>query len=108
MSGEINCGFQHHFVAECRFHLATFIGSWLISTVGDYRHNGKRDTIGSGRTFETLVFSTDGIKHSDEGHPTVVDWLEKGFAGYNDEEAANRGHARMVAKYRRKVKEGAE
>jgi hypothetical protein len=108
MSGEINCGFQHHFICECRFHLATFVGSWLVSTVGDHQDNDVRKPIGAGtregggRTFETMVFPTDGISHQDEGHPIVTEWSANDFEGYGDEVAANRGHARMVAKYRRK------
>jgi|GEM_PF-4029981 len=96
-----NCGFQHHLCVECRFHLATFVGSWLISTVGDYINplTKKRDTIGSGRAFETFVFTTDGKPDPESGHPTIIGWNERDSNEYMHERAACEGHEAMVAKY---------
>lgn len=79
------CGAQHHFVGHCRFHRATFIDDILVSTVGDYRPvsgSGKRDEIGVGRFYETMVFRTDGDwtleQQNDEAwqHPNVLDYTE--------------------------------
>src|SRR5690606_14607285 len=73
------CGFQHHLVVECRFHLATFVGQWLVSTVGDHRDkDGSQKTIGAGMDslYETYVFRTDGIDDPETGHPSIWDWSE--------------------------------
>lgn len=74
---------------DCRFHLATVVGPWLVSTVGEYlpdegsreilarsrgivlegRGDARRadymrkigyEQIGAGRTYETMVFPVSG------------------------------------------------
>jgi hypothetical protein len=57
-------GHAGHLVVSnsCLHHLCTRVGDVLVSTVGDYRPrhlNGKRDTIGSDRYYETFVFRLD-------------------------------------------------
>jgi len=105
-----------HFIAgpHCRFHMATVVGPWLVSTVGEYvppRHvaggddvefkwlkeNWPGEDIGSGRKYETMVFRVDrGKRCEDEscgcGMPMVADWMEKDFSGYNNAGDATRGH----------------
>lgn len=56
-------GYPGHFIcaARCQFRMCTQVGSYLISTVGDYRPDGvdgERETIGAGKEsfFETYVF----------------------------------------------------
>lgn len=56
-------GFPGHLIVSnmCRFHMATQVGKYLISTVGEYRPEGDgkpRRTIGAGDQsfFETYVF----------------------------------------------------
>jgi hypothetical protein len=44
-----------HSADECQFHLATQIGKFLISSVGDRYRNGKRIPLSS-HYFETYVF----------------------------------------------------
>lgn len=100
----LDCGQQHHFIGECRFHLATFIGNRLVSTVGDYwRSDRTRDTVGLGRYYETYVFQTDddwSVKgEGDEqwAHPHVTDWSElEGHASQTAMEATET-HWRVVA-----------
>lgn len=95
---------------ECRFHLATYVNGFIVSTVGEYVHDGKRRTIGRNRFYETMVFVAR------PGTGTCCPWVQADgqdvdFEGYNDAGAAREGHMRMVEKYRhtkaRKPKEGA-
>lgn len=50
-------GHQAHLCVNCRFHLATFVNGYIVSTVGDYYSKGKKTTIGGGTNsfFETFV-----------------------------------------------------
>src|SRR5688572_3663607 len=105
---------------DCRFHLATVIGPWIVSTVGQYLPDesareiiakshgvsltGKGDerrwsfmsqigyeTIGLGRTFETMVFRAGPPCTAEEcgcGMPSLANASELDFAGYNDAKAA--------------------
>lgn len=122
-----------HFICgqDCRFHLCTLVGPWLVSTVGEYlpdssiweieakfrgvtlegRGDARRadymrkvgySQIGSGRTYETMVFPA-GERCSAEGcgcgMPTASDWSERDERGYNDAAAATRGHYEMCEKW---------
>lgn len=94
-------GMPGHFIgsAACCFHLCTDIDDrWRVSTVGCYhprvlpgeRTIRNRVTIGADRLFETMVFQLkDG---NCEGDALEMD-------PYNDEEAAEAGHAAMVEKW---------
>lgn len=59
-------GLAGHFIgaASCRFHMATEIGDYLVSSVGDYypRDAEEAQDIGYGRKFETFVFKTNGTR----------------------------------------------
>lgn len=107
-----------HFIASqwCRFHLATVIGKYLISTIGEYVHprHGKGSEVKEnqwldqnwpgedlgidGRKYETLVFKVngkctcgcDGPLHNGES-------LEA--EGYYDARSARNGHMRLCRKY---------
>jgi len=53
----------------CRFHMATLVGGYMVSTVGDYRppHASEKDCpamreIGCNRMFETFVFRASPSK----------------------------------------------
>lgn len=86
----------HLCVSEyCRFHLATQIGQYLVSTVGDYYPHGKQsekpETVGCGRTFETMVFKIDGPCECGCGMPKIIP-EELVCDGYNDRASANKGH----------------
>jgi hypothetical protein len=43
---------------DCRFHLCTQVGPWLISTVGEWMPDPRKpcQELGSGRLYETMVF----------------------------------------------------
>lgn len=96
-------GSAAHFIASdsCRFHLATEIGQYIVSTVGDYypRGEGHAQEIGCGRKFETFVFRK--IKGRCECGcglpkftPSEIDSLPA-----NDRRTANANHLRLCRKY---------
>lgn len=41
---------------RCLFHLATHVGGFIVSSVGDYRPDGDRKPVGGGFDYETMVF----------------------------------------------------
>lgn len=92
-----------HFIAAnyCRFHLHTHVGRFCVSTVGDYHppklrapreREEQMEQVGLDRFFETMVFAL-----GDNDSP--VSWSNIDFDAYNDRDAANAGHERMVRRY---------
>lgn len=59
-------GVAAHFCAanKCRFHLATRVGGYVISTVGLYfpGHGETQAPVGSDRNYETYVFVYGGMR----------------------------------------------
>ena len=91
---------------QCRFHLATKVGDYLVSTVGEYypSHKNENDgpeTIGYDRLFETMVFKAGEPCSCGCGLPTI-DGSELDMDGYNDAGAANKGHLAMCYKWENK------
>lgn len=98
----------------CRFHLATEIGDYLVSTVGEYVHPTKSkaseyeeslflaehplgEEIGCGRLFETMVFRVDGhcvAEGCNCGMPKVAGF-ELASSGYNTRKDATEGHMKL-------------
>ena len=101
-------GYAGHLIVgeDCRFHLWTKIGRYIISTVGDYRPNkdGEMKTIGAGDKsfFETYVFRAS--KNDKCGCPTPKDWSEIDGTRYPTHEKATVGHLNFCKKYARKQK----
>lgn len=110
-----------HFICGrwCRFHLATQVGIWFISTVGEYVHprhsegserkesewlkeNWPGEDIGCDRKYETMVF-TAGLPCTREGcncgMPLPDDYTEIDANGYNTAGDATAGHMKMCEKY---------
>lgn len=111
-------GSHGHFICGrwCRYHLATEIGSYLVSTVGQYVHprhtagseqaeadwlqeHPHGEEIGAGRYYETMVFRVIG--HCDRpdcgcGLP-VCDYGELDCRGYTTPAAATAGHMELCA-----------
>jgi hypothetical protein len=121
-----------HFICarDCRFHLATAIGKHIVSTVGEYLPDSTvRDIfaksrgvelkgigderladymkkigyeeIGFDRKYETMVFKANRSKRG------CCPWeqtsgSELDFAGYNDADAAYKGHMKLCAKWARR------
>lgn len=103
-------GFPGHHCcgSRCQFHLATNIGDKiLVSTIGRFvpdplRHPNVTDTVGTGRDFETMVFSINGDDKL--GNPNVLDWSsELEGIGYMGSVEAELGHYRMCEKWAEKL-----
>jgi len=122
-----------HFICgnDCRFHLNTYVGKYIVSTVGelwpdssvraikakcrgieivgrgdswdfDYMKKIGYDEIGYNRKYETMVFRA---KRSSENK--CCPWrMESGreldFSGYNEAESAFKGHMKLCEKWSRK------
>lgn len=97
-------GHAQHFICarSCQFRMATSVGPYVISTVGEYDPKGSDDgawtAIGCGRLYETMVFRTEGT-HERCGCPLIKDFEELECAGYNDPVAATKGHMLMLGRY---------
>jgi hypothetical protein len=98
-----------HFIGadDCHFHIATQIGEYLISTVGEYRplketggylYGREPVEIGINRKYETMVFRAAGPCQCGCGMPEHSG-SEIDFSGYNTRAEANVGHEALCAKY---------
>lgn len=121
-----------HFICsrDCRFILNTYVGKYIVSTVGEYLPDypvreilaesrgitlvGKGDarladymkkigyeTVGIDRKYETMVFPAK--KSDDKCCPfRMKDSVNIDFAAYNEPEEAYKGHYKMCLKWSRK------
>lgn len=81
----------------CRFHLATKIGNYIVSTVGEYfppQALDKPTNIGWNRIYESMVFKIEGTCECGCGLPKISG-SEIEANGYNDAKAATLGHRAM-------------
>jgi len=91
-----------HFICgnACQFKLATYVGKYIVSTVGDYPDSitGKFTNIGANRMFETMVFKA---KKSDNKCCPYEIIVEKhvDMEGYNKQEDAMEGHYKLCEKW---------
>ena len=114
-----------HFICGrwCRFHLATRVGPWLVSTVGSYVHprnsgGGERaesewlaknwpgEEIGAGRKYETMVFKAGkpcDARGCDCGMPSLADAMELDVIGSNTPGEARRAHMELCHKWAHKT-----
>lgn len=93
-----------HFIASssCRFVLATYVGKYIVSTVGEYvpkhRQNEGFEDIGANRKYETMVFKAE--KSEDKCCPyRIIVQDEVDFEPYNEAGDARRGHMRLCNKW---------
>jgi hypothetical protein len=96
-------GYAGHFVGGkmCAYHLATRIGQFFVSTVGDYYPDAKtRERLGADAEswFETFVFRCNG--EDGYGNPNV-DFQEIDSRRYADSLVAENGHYEFCEKYAR-------
>lgn len=96
-----------HFICghNCRFHLCTLVGGYLVSTVGQLPKRGPDsndyEEIGFGRKFETMVFKAGekcSVKDCGCGLPQI-EGSELDTGMYNNAGAATRGHMKLCRKY---------
>jgi len=106
-------GSPQHFccASMCRFHLATKVGEYIISTVGNYHsllkledklrdiNEDGAEEVGCGRFYETMVFLCGEEDKECGCHVNITDLSEVDFKGYQTASEANAGHFRMCEKY---------
>lgn len=119
-------GTAGHFIGgnQCRFHLCTEVGDYLVSTVGEYDPAGESKEmrailkrsydeagdkncikIGCDRFYETMVFKTKKSRCACGcGVPNIVP-NELDFEGYDTAGEATKGHFKMVEKWSEKYSE---
>lgn len=107
----VELGCAGHFIcsSRCRFRRHTQVGKYRVSTVGDMYYDESdtnRRTLGAGKKdfFETMVFKTTGSRCKQNegcGCMQVVSWSEVDGERYETAGAAQRGHERYIAKYRK-------
>lgn len=121
-----------HFICgnNCRFHLATYVGNYIVSTVGelvppdavreisakcrgivlegrgdarlaDWLKKHGFEEIGCGRTYETMVFKAKKSKNKCCPY-TMTQPTELDSEGYNSEADAFKGHYRLCKKWAKK------
>ena len=118
-----------HFILgqKCRFRLNTYVGNYIVSTVGEYvldnnlidlltpefkhlRGDNKEyayirkykcEDIGCGRKYETMVFKARKSKHKCCPYEIIVN-DEVDSNGYNEPEQAFKGHLRLCMKWSEK------
>jgi len=100
-------GSAAHFICGpwCRFHLATVVGQWLVSTVGEYvsaydtkmhGESAQPTTIGHKRLYETMVFRAGAACAEPEcGGEYHADGQELDFAPANTRAEAYAAHRRL-------------
>ena len=112
-------GKSGHFICgeDCRFHLCTLVGEFLVSTVGEYlpqeHHHGlpraKSLTglpLSDGlsfwlrrRKYETMVFRAGPACKCGCEQPTLASGRDLDFTAYNKAGDAARGHYAMCEKW---------
>ena len=122
-------GHAGHFILGdmCRFRLNTYVGKYIVSTVGEYvpdsqvrnilvksRENRqlpkgdvgeaeyikkyKCEELGVGRKYETMVFKSRKSKNKCCPFEIIVS-EEVDFSGYNSAEEATKGHLELCEKW---------
>ncbi len=121
-----------HFICgnNCRFHLSTYVGGYLVSTVGelvpdegsreisaecsgitlegrgdarlaDWLKKHGYEKVGCDRIYETMVFKAKKSKNKCCPY-TMTQPTELDFEGYNSEADAFKGHYRLCKKWAKK------
>lgn len=94
-----------HFVGadSCIFRMATYVGGYIVSTVGEYRPHGVVQMIGADRKYETMVFKAR--KSKEPGHCEVCPWFihdagnNLDFDAYNEPKDAFAGHMKLCKRW---------
>ena len=104
-----------HFICghDCLHHLATRVGNYMVSTVGNYRPRHKwtlpgpvmpdAEEVGYNRKYETYVFRITNGNGCDCGCGLPsIDLSEIDSLSANDGVTSNRNHVAMCRKYARR------
>lgn len=103
-------GHAGHFICstKCLFRLATKVGLYLISTIGDQFSEGRSNPIPLGLAeddlFETMVFSLKGAKKCKCGCDQLMptDWGELLVRRYSTSALAREGHINVCLEFAKK------
>lgn len=97
-----------HFIRgeRCQFRLNTYVNGYIVSTVGEFVSSIKPtdapfQNIGSNRLYETMVFHAKRSEHKCCPYRAMTG-TDLDSAGYNEADAACKGHLEMVKKWSRK------
>ncbi len=95
--------------SRCRFHLSTYVGGYIVSTVGEcpkdrIMDNEKFEPVGSGsEVYETMVFKA--VKRVDKCCPWKIDCCEStDCERYMTADEATVGHMRYCKKWAKRVR----
>lgn len=85
---------------RCRFTLATYVGGYIVSTVGEWPDDSGQgfQKIGSDYKYETMVFKARRMNEPCCKWEAIID-QQVDFDTYNDPGAANKGHMRLCKKW---------
>lgn len=100
-------GHAGHFIggSSCRFHLNTYVGGYIVSTVGEYdpynKGWGNFEELGINRLYETMVFKAEKESKDDaQCCPyRIIVSEEMDMDGYNDPAAAYKGHLKLCKRW---------
>ncbi len=86
--------------SNCRFVMNTYVGKYIVSTVGEYRpeYSKEIEEIGLDRKYETMVFHAGKSEHKCCPYQ-VSNLTEIDMEGYNTSEAAFSGHYKLCKKW---------
>ena len=104
----------------CRFHMATMVGQYIVSTVGEYVHprhakgsesgeakwlkkNWPGEDVGYGRKYETMVFPAGQRVEGRCCQYEPSSWLELESRGYQTSEDAFAGHMELCEQWSKKT-----
>lgn len=122
---------------ECRFHLLTCVGDFIVSTLGEWwpdrqlreviadsrgiKIEANEDlwdveymkkigflNIGYERKYESMVFLSEKSPESFLYPVTIADWKEIDFIGYNEAKDAWKGHMELCDKWSKLTKSNYE
>lgn len=98
-------GYPAHFICadDCRFRLATLVGHYIVSTVGDLFINKKRTTLGAppNSWYETYVFPAGARCDCGCGETLIGGGAEVDGVRCSDARSARKNHMAMCRKYAR-------
>ncbi len=95
-----------HFIGadRCRYRLATYVGGYIVSTIGDYFPMGasQLEKIGFDRMYETYVFKAGEVALECGCKYKPTSWQEIDSRGSNCPNEAYENHIIMCNKWAKK------
>lgn len=92
---------------QCRFHLSTEVGNYLVSTIGEWypARSKEMDTIGTGSKdfYETYVFKLDGTRCKCGCGLPGIHLSEIAGLRYETPKEANEGHIKFCEEYENNI-----